>query len=71
MPGVRYCHEVTLLAHIWWSSLQALYVCSLVIHECGQVMYVAMPYFLFMEAVVSHLIHGGTFLIIGAHVSQF
>ena len=34
-------------------------------------MYVAMPYFVFMEAMVSHLIHGGTFLIFGAHVSQF
>ena len=34
-------------------------------------MYEAMPYFVFMEAMVSHLIHGGTFLIFGAHVSQF
>ena len=34
-------------------------------------MYVAMPYFLFMEAMVSHLIHGQTFLIFGAHVSRF
>ena len=34
-------------------------------------MYVAMPYFVFMEAMVSHLIHVGTFLIFGAHVSRF
>ena len=34
-------------------------------------MYVAMPYYVFMEAMVSHLIHGGTFLIFGAHVSHF
>ena len=34
-------------------------------------MYVAILYFVFMEAMVSHLIHGGTFLIFGAHVSQF
>ena len=34
-------------------------------------MYVAMPYFVFMEATVPPLIHGGTILIFGAHVSQF
>ena len=34
-------------------------------------MYVAMPYFVFLEAMVSHLIHSGKFLIFGAHVSQF
>ena len=33
-------------------------------------MYVAMPYFVFLEAMVSCLIHGGTFFIFGAHVSQ-
>ena len=33
-------------------------------------MFVAMPYFVFMEAMMSHLIHGGTFLIFGAHVSH-
>ena len=33
-------------------------------------MYVALAYFVFMEAMVSHLIHAGTFLIFGAHVSQ-
>ena len=32
-------------------------------------MYAAMPYFAFMEAMVSHLIHGGTLLTFGAHVS--
>ena len=34
-------------------------------------MYVAMPYVVFMEAMVSNLIHGGAFLMFGAHVSQF
>ena len=34
-------------------------------------MQVAMPYFVFMEAMVSCLINGGTFFIFGAHVSQF
>ena len=34
-------------------------------------MYVAMLYFVFMEVMVSDLIHGGTILIFGAHVSQF
>ena len=34
-------------------------------------MYVAMLYFVFVEAMVSDLIHGGTILIFGAHVSQF
>ena len=34
-------------------------------------MYVSMPYFVFMEVMVSQLIDGGTFLIFGAHVSQF
>ena len=28
----------------------------------------AIPYFVFMEAMVSHLIHGGTFFIFGAQV---
>ena len=28
-------------------------------------MFVAMPYFVFMEAMMSPLIHGGTFLIFG------
>ena len=32
-------------------------------------MLVAMLYFVFMEAVVSHLIHGRTFFIFGAHVT--
>ena len=41
------------------------------IHEREQVMYVAMPYFVFIEAMVSDLIHGGTFLMFGAHFSQF
>ena len=40
---------------------------SLVIHECGQVMYAAMLYLVFMEAMVSCLIHAG----IVFHVSQF
>ena len=34
-------------------------------------MYVAMPYVVFMGDMVSHLILRGTFLILGAHVSQF
>ena len=34
-------------------------------------MYVAMPYFVFMEDMVSDLIHGGTFIIFGAHVFLF
>ena len=34
-------------------------------------MFVAMPYFVFMEAMVSCLIHGGTFFIFGAHVTEF
>ena len=34
-------------------------------------MFVAMPYFVFMEAMMSHLIYGGTFLIFEADVSQF
>ena len=34
-------------------------------------MFVAMPYFVFMEAMMSHLTHGGTFLIFGPHVSEF
>ena len=34
-------------------------------------MFVAMPYFVFMEAMMSHLIYVGTFLIFGAHVPQF
>ena len=34
-------------------------------------MYVAMPYFVFIEAMVSHLIQGGKFLIFGAHVYEF
>ena len=34
-------------------------------------MHVVMPYFLFTEAMVLHLIQGGTFLIFGANVSQF
>ena len=34
-------------------------------------MYVAMPHFVFMEAIVSHLINGGIFLICRAHVSPF
>ena len=34
-------------------------------------MVVAMPYFVFMEAMMSHFFHGGTFHIFGAHVSQF
>ena len=34
-------------------------------------MFVAMPNFVFIEAMMSHLIHGGAFLIFGAHVSQF
>ena len=34
-------------------SLQVLHTCTLVTHEGGQVMYVAMLYFVFMEAMVS------------------
>ena len=34
-------------------------------------MFEAMPYFVFMEAMMSHLTHSGAFLIFGAHVSQF
>ena len=34
-------------------------------------MFVAMPYFLFMEVMVSGLINGETFFIFGAYLSQF
>ena len=34
-------------------------------------MFVVMPYFVLLEAMMSHFINGGTFLIFGAHVSQF
>ena len=34
-------------------------------------MFVAMPYFVFIQAMVSDLIHSGTFLIFVAHVYQF
>ena len=34
-------------------------------------MFVAMLYFVFMEAMMSPLIHGARFLIFEAHVSQF
>ena len=33
-------------------------MCTLVTHKGGQVMYVAMPYFVFMEAMASWLING-------------
>ena len=36
--------------------LSVLQLCTLFTHEGGQVMYVAMPYFVFMDAVVSCLI---------------
>ena len=34
-------------------------------------MFVAMQYVVLMEAMMSHLIHGGAFLTFGAHVCQF
>ena len=33
-------------------------MCTLVTHDAGQVMYVAMPYLVFMESMVSWLING-------------
>ena len=40
---------------------------TLVTHEGGQIMYVAIPYFGFMEAMVSWLINGENILF-GTHV---
>ena len=60
------CHfrDTILPTHIWGSSLHNLHLCTLVTYEDGQVMYVAMPYFVFMDAMVSCLTHGeNTFLV--------